>query len=497
MKSSEKSNSYTHILKYTGLFGGVQGLNILISLVRNKCVALLLGPSGMGLVSLFNSTVKLLSDSTNMGISMTATRDISEAYATGDEVRLAESVKTVRSWSLMTALFGLIVCLALSPFLDNWTFNWGNHTLHYILLSPVVAFMAITGGELAILKGTRKLKQLALVTVYGVVGSLVFSVPLYYIWRESAIVPSLVIVAIVQMCLTVGVSHKNYPIRLSMRKTNLMAGSKMLRLGIAYMLAGVFGSGAEFIIRSYLNVQGSLELVGLYNAGYMMTMVYVGMVFSAMETDYFPRLSSITEVGKELYSTVNKQIEGILLLAAPMLITFIIIAPILLPLLFSTKFLPVLTMLRILLLAMYFRALTLPIEYINLAQGNSKWYLILELVYDVMIAAGVIIGFNVYELKGTGIAWLVVMILNALLVLIFAFVKYRFTLSHSVLRMFCLQFTLGVIVFTLDTLIDGWLYWLLGMVLIAVSVAISMAFLRDKVAVKDFLASLFKSRSHD
>lgn len=496
MKTSEKSNSYTHILKYAGLFGGVQGLNILISLIRNKFVAILLGPGGMGLVSLFNSTVKLLSDSTNMGISMTATRDVSEAYATGDSARLADSVEMVRSWSLMTALFGLVVCLVLSPFLDSWTFNWGDHTLHYILLSPVVAFTAITGGELAILKGTRKLKQLALVAVYGVVGSLIFSIPLYYVWGESAIVPSLLIVAVAQMSLTVGFSHKNHPIRLSMRKTTLGGGSKMLRLGFAYMLAGVFGSGAEFIIRSFLNIQGSLDLVGLYNVGYMMAMVYAGMIFSAMETDYFPRLSSIAEVGKELYSTVNKQIEVILLLAAPTLLTFIVVAPILLPLLFSVKFLPVLTMLRILLLAMYFRALTLPIEYINLARGNSKWYLILELVYDVMITLGVMIGFKTSELTGTGVAWLVVMILNALFVLVFAYVKYRFTLSYSVLRMLFLQFALGVIAFALDILSDGWCYWLLGFALIALSAGISIVFLREKIPVRDILVSMFKSRGN-
>ena len=41
----ERDDSYGHVLKYTSIFGGVQGLNILISLVRNKIVALLLGPS--------------------------------------------------------------------------------------------------------------------------------------------------------------------------------------------------------------------------------------------------------------------------------------------------------------------------------------------------------------------------------------------------------------------------------------------------------------------
>lgn len=49
---SEK-NSYSHILKYTGLFGGVQGLNMLVGVVRNKFTAMFLGPSGMGLLSLF------------------------------------------------------------------------------------------------------------------------------------------------------------------------------------------------------------------------------------------------------------------------------------------------------------------------------------------------------------------------------------------------------------------------------------------------------------
>ena len=61
----ERDASYNHVLKYTGIFGGVQGLNIIINLVRNKLVALLLGPDGMGLASLFNTTVNFISQSTN------------------------------------------------------------------------------------------------------------------------------------------------------------------------------------------------------------------------------------------------------------------------------------------------------------------------------------------------------------------------------------------------------------------------------------------------
>lgn len=43
MSKKERTESYSHILKYTGLFGGVQALSIGVALVRNKLVSLILG----------------------------------------------------------------------------------------------------------------------------------------------------------------------------------------------------------------------------------------------------------------------------------------------------------------------------------------------------------------------------------------------------------------------------------------------------------------------
>ena len=74
------NNSYRHILKYTGVFGSVQGLNVLVSLVRNKFVALLLGPSGMGLVSLLNTAMSFISQASNLGIAVSAVRHMAELY---------------------------------------------------------------------------------------------------------------------------------------------------------------------------------------------------------------------------------------------------------------------------------------------------------------------------------------------------------------------------------------------------------------------------------
>lgn len=300
MENQEKDGSYSHILKYTGLFGGVQGLSILVGIVRNKLVALILGPDGMGLLSLFNSTIKLVSDSTNFGLSMSAVKNLSEAYDTGDDAAVRHAVRLVRSWSLFTALLGMLVCLLLSPFLDHWTFTWGNHTLHFIMLSPVVALMAITSGETAILKGLRQLRALALISVCCVLLALVCSVPLFYEFGQSGVVPSIALFALMQCLATIVFSFRLYRPVFSLSRSLMGEGSSMVRLGIAFVFAGILGSGAEFVVRSYLNTSGQLTAVGLYNAGYVMTMTYAGMVFSAMETDYFPRLSGIPALGARL-----------------------------------------------------------------------------------------------------------------------------------------------------------------------------------------------------
>ena len=139
----------------------------------------------MGLISLFNSTLKLMSDSTNFGISISAVKNISEYFDKSDEEKLANTVKLVRSWSLLAGLLGMFLCIVLSPLLSKFTFSWDGHRLHFIFLSPIVALMALSGGELAILKGLRELKKLAIISILNVLGALISSVPLYYFFAKS------------------------------------------------------------------------------------------------------------------------------------------------------------------------------------------------------------------------------------------------------------------------------------------------------------------------
>lgn len=476
----EGNESYQHILKYTGMFGGVQGLNIGLGLVRTKLIALLLGPSGMGLASLFNTTVGFVSQATNLGVSFSAVRHLSSLYDAGDVSALTHFVKVVRGWSLLTALLGMLVCVMIGPLLSQTTFAWGNHSLHFMLLAPAVGMLAITGGETAILKAMRSLGALASVQVLAVVAALVISIPIYYFFGESGIVSVIVLMALATMLLTVRHSYRLVPLQLSGAKGMLGEGMEMVRLGVAFTLAAVIGSASELFIRSYLNVVGDLDVLGLYNAGYMLTLTYAGMVFSAMEADFFPRLSGVQHDIAVTNECVNRQMEVSLLLLSPMLAALMLSLPILIPLLFSAQFLPVVEMGQVATLAMYLKVMTLPVAYITLARGYSLSYLFLETSYYVAFVVLFIVGYEHWGLYGTGVAVALAHLFEYVLVNGYAYKKYGYRFSATVSGYAIVQTGIGLLLFLVTLLAEGLLYWGTGLLLVVLSLSLSLHILRRK-----------------
>ncbi len=501
MEERERKNAYSHILKYTSLFGGIQFLGILLGIVRNKLVALILGPTGLGLISLFNSTINFVYNGTSLGISISAVKNIAEAFDHDDERRVMKEMALARSWCLLTAVLGMLVCVAFSELLNDITFSWGDHTLHFICLSPVVGMMAITGGEVAILKATRNLRKLAQVSICNMVCALVVSVPVYYVWGMSGVVPCLVALALLQMLTTILFSYRLYPPRFVSSRRQLSYGFTMVRLGIAFVIAGILVSGAEFVIRSYLSHRASLETVGLYSAGYLIVMTYGGMIFSSMETDYYPRLSAACN--KDSFSgIVNDQSEVSVLLIAPFLVALMFFAPLILPLLYSGEFTPVLGMIQVATLALYIRAAKLPVSYISLAKGNSILFMVIDGQYALFIVAASILGFSLGESAGigglTGIGWAITLVglLDYAIILILMYRIYGFKMSGDVRRYLLYQYPLGIASLAAVLNLVGWMYWAVGAALILASALVSVRILSRKARLLESLKGKLRSRTN-
>ena len=98
----------------------------------------------------------------------------------------------------------------------------------------------------------------------------------------------------------------------------------MLKMGLMLSLSGLISTGASYIVRVFISKTGSLDDVGLYNAGFAIIGTYVGLVFTAMSTDYYPRLSGVAHDNDKANLLINQQAEIAILIIAPILTVFII-----------------------------------------------------------------------------------------------------------------------------------------------------------------------------
>ncbi len=491
----KKENSYSHILKYTGLLGGVQVLHILISVIRNKVTALFIGSAGMGWSDLFARTIELMASATNFGIGFSAIRRLSVLYETGDTTRTGRYVRLVRSWVLLTGLFGMGVTLLLSPLLSLFATGGIDRTFQFALLSPAILLATLLGGEIAVLKGTHRLKPLAAASALSALAALLLTAPIYFRLGADGILPVLLATGTAVFLIHLHAATRLFPYRVQLHPWRyLRRGSHLLRLGTAYIAAGIAGSGAEMLIRTVL-MKSNESQAGLYAAGLTLTVSYARFVFVAMDADYFPRLSTLMNDKKELSVAVNRQIDTLVLLMTPVLLLLALSLPLTVRILYTEEFTAVIPMVLCALPYMFFKAVYSPLSYLALSGGDSRLYLAMELAYNAVLAAAVITGFRTAGLAGAGIGLSLANLSDLLLILTFYPRRYAVRLQGLTVRRTLHQFLLLTAGLTCISRPEAGWHWGGGIGLTLLSATLSWQLLKSETGLNGRLRNLWKKVS--
>lgn len=491
---SENQQSYRQIIKATSLFGGVQVFQIIIQVIRSKAVAVLLGPAGMGIAGLLNSTIGLISGFTNFGLGTSAVKDIAAAQATGNDERIARVIIVLRRLVWITGLLGSLVTLVLSKWLSKITFGNYDYTLAFIWIAITLLFNQLATGQLALLQGIRKLKHLARANVTGSALGLIFTVPLYYFWGIDGIVPGIIITSIISLTSSWLHSRKVeiYSVKVTREETYVL-GKNMLTMGFMISLSGLTSLGASYLVRIFIRSYGGIDQVGLYNAGFTIITTYVGLVLTAMGTDYFPRLSAVAHSNSLCKQTINQQAEIVLLILAPIILVFLVFIRWVVILLYSAKFVAINDMITWAALGMFFKAVSWCIAFILLAKSAGKLFFWNELLANINMLLLNIIGYYFWGLTGLGISYLTGFLFYMLLVYFISMKKFKFSFNPVFIKIFIIQFTLVLSCFSVVKLLSKVYYYPIGLVLIAISLHYSYKELDKRIGLKEKISGVYEN----
>ncbi len=492
-KNNTPSDSYSHVVKYTSLFGGVQGLKILVDVVRNKLAAMLLHRSGMGINAQYMNSAEVANSFTNFGIGFSAVQRLSELYEKGDHEQQRQFVGVVRTWSLWASVIGMLFCLALSLLFSSWYFpDSAPRWIDIVLLCIFVGSLPLEAGECSILKGMRQLGRMAGVEAVVALATFVFTVPVYYMWGIRGIVLALALVGWVKVAIHWTVTMRLFRYRVHPFSTKVVkAGLPMLSRGIPYMLAAVLGGLTTMLLFKYC-LNGNDQEIGLYKSIYSLMVTYTGVVFIAIGNDFFPRLSSVNHDQKRMNYTINQQIDVSVLLITPLLIGLVVVMPWIIRLLYSNEFLPGVAMGQCAVFYMFFQAVTKPAAYTSLAKGDSLTFLVVETVYNAVFVGLMYYGYHHYSLVGAGVALSLSALFDMLMICFVYSNRYGFHLRKSTCKLITVQGILLVSVVVACMPVVTWIKYSVSIPAFLLSVIYSWHVLSTDVSFRDALSGRLK-----
>lgn len=489
-------NSYKNIFKAISLFGGLKIFQIIIGIIKNKFIAVLLGPTGMGIAGMITSTTSLVASLTGFGLETSAVRDVSQAHSSHNEDEINKVITVLRKLILLTGILGMVLTFLFSSYLSIWAFGNNDYSFSFKLVSIILLLNQLSIGQTVLLQGTFNYKLMAKASFYGSIAGMVITVPLYYIYGFNAIVPSIIIASLLNLLLTwfYSLQIKFKPEKINLKQT-LIGGKTMIVLGIVIALTGIINTSQVYILRLVISKYGNLNEVGLYTAGMTIATSYIGIVLSAMSSDYSPRLASVAYDNHLMTKTINKQAILLTTIIAPLIIIFIVFIKQVTILLYSEKFIAISGMIEWVMFGMFFRTISWSISFSFIANNNSNIFLINEIISSCYSLILSITGYMLLGFTGLGIAFCLSYIIYTFHMYVLARNIFGFYFTKNFFQIALPQILFSSIIFIVIKLIfSSQIHYIFGSISIAFILCLSYYHLNQLIEIRNFINSFLKRK---
>lgn len=421
--------------------GFAQFFVILVAMIKVKLTASIIGPVGIGLIYTLTNMTGLIGTITNFGLGTIAIKNISKTTKFNNSFLLTRVISTYWKLAIFTGSLGTLIVIIFSYYLSKISFGNSDYALMFIIISVTLLFAQINTGQFVVLQSLRYFKKLAYSNLISGIIILVVTVLIFYFYGIKGVAASIFVSSLIPTVINWAFIKKMKIQKVKISSQRLKKyGKELLTLGSLISLSRIMPLFSTLVLNAFIIRVSGLNDVGFYNAGFAIIFTYTGIIFTAMEAEYFSRLSTQANNKEVFNNCVNQQVELAILLIAPVVMLFVFFASFGVLLLYTSKFLIIENMIRFAMLGLFFKCLTWPLSYIFLVRNDNKLYFLNEFGFNAVFLILNIIFYNYLGIEGLGYSYFIAVLINLLFVLFILKKKYNFRLEKSNIKLFFLQF---------------------------------------------------------
>lgn len=401
---------------------------------------------GLGLISIYQSIIDLVKSISTLGIE---TAGIKEIASSKNKEDLILNVSAIHRTITALACFGALICICFCYLISIWAFDSDRYVIQIALLSISIFFSIKSAGEILILQGMQKVSLIVKSTIVWNILSLIISIPLYYFFKINGIVAAFIIISIVTYLVTYYFRKK---IDLAFRSVDksilIQKGKRLIKIGIFLLLTTIQAQLTLFILKSFtIDILG-LFWLGLVQATWTITNVYITLILSAMGSDFYPRLSSIIDNNIQVRRLVNEQIHFILLVAVPAVILLLLCSKFILTLLYSNSFQIAATLLHWILIGSFLKAISWAFGFILICKNRGLLFLGSDTLFSIIYLAISYIYIPTLGIEAIGIGYVIAYFVYLIVVYLLSRRISNFRLKNYNLKVGFVSLLLIIVSFT-------------------------------------------------
>ncbi len=426
------------LVRSTVLIGSSSIATTLVSILRVKALALMVGPAGLGLLGVLAGIASAATTVAALGSDTSGTRRI--ALARNDPATLARVRRTLGLITVVHGLLSAAVLWWLREPIASWALGSAIYADEVGIVGIAVALSLVAGLQIAQLQGLARVGDIARINILASLGSTVVGLLAVWTWGIAGIV----VLVLAQPALAALLATHRMAGRIGTDGTPISLRDVMhdwasaITQGAPYMLSFLMLTLVPLAIRALVVRDLGIEAAGHFHAAWTMSVIYIGFLLNAMSADYFPRLTALVGDRKAASALVNDQVQLGLAIGGIALLIILGGAPILVPLLYSSAFTPAVEIVELQALGNLMKIAGWPLAFIAMARGRAMQFFLVELAWSLILLGLVWIGLPYLGLPATGVAFAVACAAFLLLQTMTAYVTYGFIFERRTVQMLAL-----------------------------------------------------------
>lgn len=404
-----------------------QFFGLLLGAAAVKLLAVIAGPSGVGLYSVLRQLQQMLSSFASLGGQNALVQGLSSHLGKSRQQFLLSSFYMFSASSMVLS----ISILAFADVIAAWIFEGEHASAIRWLVVPIVlgAFLFFFRG---ILTAEMYFGALAIVNVLTGLGAVLVA-PFVGLAFSRGYPEMLVL--LIGGGLAPGLIAAFFFVRrlgyfqgmasLAFSEVTWGATSRFLHVALPSLLSSLLTLGSLLIVRAYVVRLYDLEGAGHFDAAWSISVMYLAVFLASLQSYLLPALSQSAR-GQELHAALTKAFHFSLLISLPLIVCLVIAKPLVLRILFSSEFLPSLDVLRWSLLGDFVRVPGWIMTTALLARADMKGFVFAEGLWGAvfMLSSAWLLPFGI---EWVGLAYLVSYVFYL------AFLVWRLWSAHGVL----------------------------------------------------------------